>query len=593
MTARTTRPSSLPPRSRPAPRGCDRRFRTWSTALVLLVLATVLPMPVAGADDPPSEPDLDRGLAAWLTLRSWLDENETPSVDDDAASLEVPGLTATGVLLRLDGRVVGRGFDPEGDDRAIRRAYGRAVAQVLGDRVIRDLPEPWRSSPGRRLTLELELAGARSPLVGGTLAAAARRLDPGVDGVAVVRGETIAIALPGRLLAIGQGDDMAATLIRLLDEVGLPPKDLPELRRLDSVRLERFRTLRLGQAIPGDLPGVRQRSGAVVPRVPLVDLDLDDLVARLADRLARWQAPAASEQTPDAAESSRPWLGDYDPIARTHRPFDAPTADRLLAIWALSTVRSDAATVPRPEAIDDAERGRADLIDLALLASAATGDEDAARAWLAALDDASPADEAPGVSRLARRAAALGGLPPRLVDDASFDAAYHAAWNASTGLPDVVAAFDWLALTELAWWRRHGTPGPRLESLRAVREALLVRQLQAPGDDRDGAIPLRRGLEEVPDARSLRPLLALAALQTIPDDEMPRSERAERGIAGLVRFTRQLMLTPDEAADLPGGRTAVWGVQTGLADPRQPIAATATALLAVDLLRSAEVAPAP
>lgn len=582
MTARTTRTTPLPPASDAPRNAIPHRFRTWVPIAVLLLIASIATRADGQADDPPTEPALDRGISAWLSLRGWLDDDDQPSIDEPDAVLEVPGLSAAGVLLRLDGRVVGRGFDPEGDPLAVRRAFGRALAQTLGDRVIRALPEPWRSAPGRRLTLELELAGPRRPLVGGTLAAAARRLTPGVDGIVVVRGEQTAVALPGRLLAIGQADDMAATLIRLLDEVGLPPRDLPELRRLDSVRLERFHSLRIGQTIPGDLPAVRGRSGDIVPRVPTNELDLDALIGRLADRLARWQAPA----DPDATIEHRPWLGDFDPIAQSHRPFDAPLADRLLAIWALVTVAPDEATIPRPESLDDTDLDRDDIVDLALLAAGAADDRDAIAAWLTIASRPPQNGESgtPSPSALARRAAALGRLPEDLVADERFDAAYATAWEATNGLPDVLAAFDWLSLAELAWWRRHGSPGPRLESLRAVREALLVRQLLEPGRDRDGAIPLRRGLDEIPDARSLRPLLAFAALQGIPDDEAPRGTRADRGISGLIRFLRQLQVTPDEASDLPGGRTAVWGVQAGLADPKQPLAATATALLALDLL---------
>lgn len=550
-------------------------------------MAALLLLPVgvlaAGNDDTTREPDLDRGLSAWMSLRQWLDEDDAPSVEDDRAALEVPGLSAASVLLRLDGRVIGRGFDPGGDPKAIRRAFGRALAQALGDRVIRVLPEPWRSSPGRRLTLELELAGPREPLVGGTLAAAARRLEPGIDGVAVVRGDDSALALPGRLLAIGQADDMAATLIRLLDEVGLPPRDLPELRRLDSVRLERFRSLRLGQSTPSELPDVRHRCGSLIPRVPVDQLDLDRLINQLTGRLAGWRAPA----DPDAEVADRPWLGTFDPIARSHRPIDAPLADRLLANWALAAVSPAAVAIPSPVVMEADDRSRDDLVDLALFATAVAGDADGARAWLALIEDNAETQTEPSVSQLARRAAALGRQPQDQVSNDRFDAAYDMAWSASGGLPDVIAAFDWLALAELAWWRRHGQPGPRLESLRAVRESLLVRQLVDPGTDRDGAIPLRRGLEEVADARSLRPLLAFAALQVIPDEDLARASRADQAITGLVRFTRQLMLGPEEAADLPGGREALWGIQTGLADPRQPIAATATAILALDLLRSA------
>ncbi len=582
MIARTTR---TPPTSDPAwgpARPISNRSRTSLLALVVMMIVTVIARPPSASADDPAEPDLDRGIAGWLTLRGWLDDGSTPSETDAAAAIPVPRLSEASVLLRLDGRVVGRGSDPDGDERAIRRAFGRALAQARGDSVIRGLPEPWRTSPGRRLTLELELAGPRLPLVGGTLGAAARRLEPGVDGIAVIRGEESATAMPGRQLAIGQADDMSGTLIRLIGQVGLPPVDLPELRRLDSVRLERFRTLRLGQASPGDLPRVLGRSGELIERTPLDQASLDETLAALGTRLAAWQAPT----DPGDPDGKRLWLGDYDPIARSHRPFEAPTLERLLAIWALASIDADAAKVPLPDELEEAYRTRRDVGQLAVLAASAAGDRTAAEAWLetmAAVPADSEADDT--VGSLARRAAALGLASPDLVTDAQFDEAYRAAWDASQGLSDLMKAFDWLALAERAWWIRHETSSPRIESIRAAREALLVRQLDAPGSDRDGAIPLRLGLDEVTDARNLRLLLGLAALEGVEDPEAPRRARSRRGLEGLVRFARQLVTSPDEAANLPGGRIAGGGVQRGLTDPRQPLAATSTLILALDLLR--------
>lgn len=564
------------------------RSRTRWACLLLVGLVAITAAPAVTRAEEPGQPDLDRSIGAWLTLRGWLDEGNTPSETDPAASLEVPDLSEASVLLRLDGRIVGRGADPDGDDRAIRRAFGRALAQARGDGVIRNLPEPWRSSPGRRLTLELELAGPRTPLVGGTLGAAARRLEPGIDGIAIVRSEETATVLPGRLLAIGQADDMSATLIRLIGQVGLPPVDLPELRRLDSVQLERLRSLRLGQAAPGDLPTVLRRSGPLIERRTLDPADLEATLETLKGRLAAWRAPADPSTPPSTPGAAPLWLGDYDPIARSHRPFEAPTLERLLAIWALGTLDSSAVAVPRPGVLDAASRARTDVAELAALAASAAGDDDIAAAWLTVM--VSPSTEAgdeDDQGSLARRAAVLGRLGPDLVSDETFDAAYRAAWDDADGLASLMQEFDWLALAELAWWSRHGVQSPRIESIRAAREALLVRQLHQPASDRDGAIPLRQGLDDVTDARNLRLLLGLAALEGIPDPEPARRERARKGVEGLVRFARQLVTTPEEAANLPGGRTAVWGVQRGLTDPRQPLAATATLVLALDLLRDA------
>lgn len=577
MIARTIRSiGTLEPPERVTPRSAGRSRTWWIGLMVLLWASATRPgLATAASQD---IPELEAAIPAWLELRSWLDRGETPSVDDAESRLPIPGLSASGVLLRLDGRVVGRGFDPEGDDRSVRRAFGRALAQATGDRVIRDLPEPWRSAPGSRLTLELELAGPRTPLVGGTLAAAAQRLEPGIDGIAVVRGDRTALSLPGRTLATGTGAATASTLIRLIDELGLPPRDLPELRRLDSVRLERFRTLRLGQPDPDAMPGTRSRLGPSVRRVPLAEFEIPEMAATLAKRLEAWRAP-----TPEGIEpSTANWLGDFDPIANEHRPMVASPADAMLAAWASATMRGE--PPPRPPSGDDTPSPEAMVVDLGLLAAAAADDREAAETWLEILERTPNERDSP--SALARSAAALGMQSPGIVDDRRFVEAYEAAWAAVQGLPDGIAGFDWLALAERAWWQRHGACGPRVESVRAIRDALLVRQLDAPDRDIDGSIPLRQGLREVSDARSIRMLVGLAALYGLPDESEDRTRRAVRGLEGLLRFTRQLMVSSEEARDLPGGRLALGGIQAGPATPDQPLAATASALIAIDLLVS-------
>jgi hypothetical protein len=557
-----------------------RSFRTYSAVLSLLsLLLLVQPAPgeSAAAED---VPPLESAIPAWLCVRGWLDSGVVPDVEADGSRLPLERVSAVGVLLRLDGRVVGRGFDPDGDDLAVRRGFGRALAQALGDRTIRRLPEPWRSSPGSRLSLELELAGARQALVGGSLAAAARRLRPGIDGVAVVRGDQVAMAMPGRLLATGTADSAGNTLIRLLDEIGLPPEDLPQLRRIDSVRLERFVTLRIGQQSPEAMPETRARMGILVPRVEPSQVELEGTSATLRDRLLRWRPPPDPAQ-PDA---DRPWLGDFDPIAGTHDPMDAAPTDRMLAIWALRGSGDSGVPVPPPTEFDPGMITPA-LIDLALLA-AGSEDSEAAQAWLEWLDESAPSEgTSPNPGERARRAAALGALATNVVPTERLDQAYEAAWDACDSLPTILAAFDWLCLAERSWSDRHGTPSPRITSLRAVRDSLLARQIDDPTIDLDGSIPLRTGGDEASDARCLRLLLGMAALATLPEEDADARNRAQRGLAGLVRFVRQLQVTPQEATDLPHGRHAVGGVQAGPADPRQPLVATSLALIAVELLQ--------
>ena len=164
----------------------NRRSRTWGLSdfagsVLLLFLFSIEISSLATA----APPAIDQGTNAWLQARVWLDEGNLPSESDPRAEVAIEGLDAIGVLLRMDGRVIGRGFDPAGDPLALRRALGRAIAQASGDRATKDLPPSLQDELIRRLTLEIEFAGETEPLLGSTLAAATGRLRPGIDGIAV------------------------------------------------------------------------------------------------------------------------------------------------------------------------------------------------------------------------------------------------------------------------------------------------------------------------------------------------------------------------------------------------------------------------
>lgn len=524
-------------------------------------------------------PDPAPCLEAFYEVREWLDADDFPKVEADASILEIPDLSAVGVLLRLDGRVVGRGLDTDPDSRAVRRAAGRALAQAFGDRVIRALPRDLRRSAGARLALEIEFAGAAEPIVASSLGTAATRIRPGTDGITMRRGDATAVALPGRLLATGTADATGSTLLRLVDELGLPPRDLEELRLIDSIELGRFETIRVGQDAPSAEPGIRHRSGATVPRRPVSSPLVEEVHAELTARLARWRAPVPTADEMDAELLERPWFGDFDPVADRHVPFQATDRDRLLAIWALATSSPGSVTpadLEPPEAVSlDPE-----IADFGLLAALALEDVDRIEAWLAIASDHPPADEA---VPLARRAAALAGVPESLVSEEQALSAHETAWAACDSASDVVAGFDWLALAEGRLFERRGEPTVRIISLRAIRDALLARQVDDQTDDA-GGIPLRAGILRTVDARSLRPMFAISILEGIPGEDQAGADRSKRGLVGLLRLLRQLMMSPEEAADLPGGPRGQGGIAAGLADPRQPLAATATASLVLDQL---------
>lgn len=250
---------------------------------------------------------------------------------------------------------------------------------------------------------------------------------------------------------------------------------------------------------------------------------------------------------------------------------------RALAALAPGEIEEADLILPDEESLD------AEIVDLGLLASTEAERPAAIAAWLAASQRFPPDDSS---LELARRAAALGSVDEEFVSNEMMETAHADAWSACRNASDIIAAFDWLALAEHELTiRRNDQPSERATSLRAVRDALLIRQIDRNTQDDDGGIPLRRSGVEIIDARNLRLMLALAVIDGLPGDDDAGRSRSRRGLDGLFRLVRQLMLDDEEAADLLGGRTATGGVSSGLYEPRQPLAATATAILAINHLK--------
>ena len=546
--------------------------------LVLIGLLLLVVGPVHGARLN-AAPPLAETTAAWFEVRSWLNEGGPPERDRPEARISIPESDRAVVVLRLNGRTVGVGTSPDAGPLALHDATAAAIKDAFADRVLQPLTSEERRRALARLQLEIEIAGKRRPLVGATLAAAASRIRPGLDGIAVRRRQDVAMAFPGRMLSTGTANAQPTTIIRLLRELGLPPKDLPELRRIDAVQLETFESVRIGQDSPDASPKERRRSGEIVPRRPL-DRDLvSNLTRDLDGRLRRWRPTAPVEDDSEFATKTM-WLGDFSPVSDRHQPLEASPTESMVAYWA--SAETLGAAIPGPI---DVDAPSAELVDLALLASSRADRSDREAEWFALCDAWTPDSE---VVPLARRAAALALADPELIKDEQVAHAHESAWKEVDDVTDVVAAFDWLALLELGRTRR-GMPGsPRLDSLRAVQDALLLRQVETDGDD-DGGIPLSEGIGVSPDARSIRVLLGMAALAAIADEDDARRNRTRRGLEGLIRFARQLMLDTSEASELRGGRTGVDGVQRSLSDREQSLAATATTRVAIDLLEP----PAP
>ncbi|MEY2795638.1 MAG: hypothetical protein RIR10_1354, partial [Planctomycetota bacterium] len=222
-------------------------------------------------------PSEDTAIDAFVIARGWLDRDALPPLESPDSAVALPDTKAISVILRANGRIVGRGEDATGDASMLRRATGRAIAEALGDATVRATRADLDDRVTVRLAIEIELAGATKPLLGRTIAEAATRIVPGTDGIAVLRGDEVFRAFPSRLLASDNADRPDATITMLMRSAGLPAKELREFATTERVSLGKFDTVRIQQGRPEWAPTIVTRAGRLI--------ELDEVTPGLARTL--------------------------------------------------------------------------------------------------------------------------------------------------------------------------------------------------------------------------------------------------------------------------------------------------------------------
>lgn len=331
-------------------------------------------------------PSEDAAIDAFLAARGWLDRDALPALDAAEAAVALGETDAIAVILRVNGRVVGRGDDATDDPsdhpsdhlRMLRRAVGRAVAEALGDSIVRAVRPELNDRVTAGFSLEIELAGPTKPLLGRTIAEAATRIIPGTDGIAVLRGDEIFRAFPSRLLASDNADRPDATITMLMRSAGLPAKELRDFATSERVSLAKFDTVRIRQSTAHAPPSIVTRAGRLLAFDEVTPGFVRTLAIQLTARLcgnvvARPEHAAdAPEDAPEdaregalegeAAKTSTPetpanfdakrdagfaLLGTYNPTADAFDPPFASASDEAFAALALAWASvADALPVP-------------------------------------------------------------------------------------------------------------------------------------------------------------------------------------------------------------------------------------------------------
>lgn len=606
---------------------------TLPRCLLATLAALLLPTsaPLAGAqpprDEPPparavdAPPEADAAMRAYRTLRGWLDEWSVPARPEPAA---LPSCVGAAVILRLDGRVLGRGTAAlpnelaalDRDEHAgggggpVWQAFLEAFSEA--DRrlpVSRDVLRSDRARElGRRVTVSLELGGPVIPITADTFDDLDALLAPGLDGVSVRVDRQVRAFFPGAMLASGLTPAAAARQL-IVGLTGRPEaalESLAVLREKSKITLARFRSTHLAQGIEGDEPRFLARG---TRSVSLGEVDSLTKLNTFAVRTARHLA--ARFPTPDATGHielarvvgiRRPWMAD-DP----EEP--ASMVQRAVAVMALRqhAARTRSAPAGEYDPIDAAiQHGLASLLapdeparfkgdDPVMAAAVILAAHDAAidPTWRPTYDSAAEvlrralpslieprggAALPPGASAFVAYAAALLNLPDaqplvrRLFRDTAPD--------------QLVAHMPWLGWAEARL--ANDGPLPAAAALTDLRQRLWTAQISAFTRDPDeadllGGIVFSTAARPLPTWHTARALAFIAS--ALPDPRLTPTADRPREIARLlqgVRFLRQL--ASDDASSWMESRptTAAGGIRAAPWDPAMPIDATSMTLLTLN-----------
>ncbi len=565
-------------------------------------------------------PDAADVVAAYLAARAWVDDFDLPAPADPAATVAVGDASGVCVILRHGGRVIGIGTDTAGDGLMVRRATGRALSEVLGDPAVAALPAGQVARTGRALTLQLEVAGTLVPLRGKTYADIAGRLDPGLDGVAIRRGEQLAMLFPARVRANNTAGRLERLLPALAVDVGLAVMPLPELARRFDVSLYRFRTTDLAQDTPRRPPYQTTRGDVLVLDEAVTRASIEQLARGIADHLA-----ASFAQVGDPVGL----MGTYRPSSDRYEPLIAPPLEQALAAWALTRYGGlpnlDAETAARMHAL-----GARILEDLSVVAPGETDPLLSAVACAAIVHAALEhptfvaGDRAP---RLFHEAAARVGsgwtrhdgfidideqvpVPPHAqaliasamsrllaadmagVDDSIARGALDAAWE-SVPPHGRVALLPWIGWGEADYAAATDRPvaAAKLIELRDLLDAARLdgaALVETGGPDLAGGFELSRHRRGLATSQTLRPAAMLAWMIrqgdfTPPDEAAPALGR----MLQTMRFITQLAVRDSLLWSCPDPARAAGGIRQATWDWDQPVPAQALALVtAVEMLLS-------
>jgi hypothetical protein len=481
------------------------------------------------------------------------------------------------------------------------------MGEVLGSPAVAALPPDELARTGLALTLELEVAGPLVPLLGRTFAEVAEQLDPGLDGVALRRGDRVAMLAPSRMRATNTAGRVEHLLPPLAVDLGVNVLTLPELARRFDVSLYRFRTTHLAQAAPGEAPFSTVRGDVLVTDEQVTRAAISDLALGIAEHLAGTMAPV---------EEPVGLMGTYLPTADRYEPLIAPPTEQALAAWALARY----CRVPGLDKEVAARMAGCSRRILDELGQVTQGELDPLASAVAC---------AAIVHAVLEQRTSLDDEPPHIVQAA---AKVCDAWNRTSGFVDVeegsrvpphaqalivaamsrllvveqlgldaavvrqalddawesvpphrrISLMPWIGWAEADYAAATGQP-IAADALRELRDLLDASRIgvTARTDDPDlvGGFSLDQRRPWLATSQSLRPAALLAWMIRQPALTPPDQTQVALGrMLQTMRFVMQVAVRDSLAWSCPDPRRAIGGIRAATWDWRQPVPAQALGL---------------
>ena len=586
---------------------------------------------------------IEDAIDTWLHIRPWIDELHVPPAERIAGPGELgPELDGVSLMLRFQGRIIGVGQAHDRGPGTLRQAVAAAVLDARASQRVTDLPFEMIESVGKQTSVELELPLQPQPLLGDTFDEVTASIRPGVDGLAVRRGTTWNWSFPGRMQAFGLADRPERVLIRLLRELGLPPKNPSELRRIDDVEFYRFEVIVLAQESPESMPFESVRGARLIPKPADIKALARELAEGAASNLLTHLASDPSKDVGDIPGADRladlGLFGDYEISTDSYKPMIAPPGDQALAAWALARYSGERSDLPaetrseirritglileRLEAIDPVEEDPlADerCVPLILLSALSLYDQEknlapalkapmivskAQDRFLEQIDRSETEKPAPDLlvrTLEALAACALSQQDDPVIAPEAAGVMLESVWRDSA--PDqLIGVLHFLILAD-----RTLSPNPNLGSHQAASqhliEASIANQIghqdslvarDAPARDLLGGFVLSGAPRATSSASSLRPALALASAGRnglIPAPERQAAWQSALELA--LRFARQLQIDAAQDYRTPAAMRARGGLKSAPWSNLSRLSDTALALLLATEILSDETGLEP